>query len=506
MDTFEQKILKMRKIFRGQETYGEGEPSMQANSYRRDQLMEDIISRARENSQGTDKVKLLISLSGFSPETTILAYEILKPERVVIVSSDKARSSIDVIGDAIVGKNGLKQSDFIHTCEDPTNVLNIYRFIKKQIERFAINGRNFKDAIIDITGGKKVMSATAALAAWQLDLPLCYIESDFDPEMRQPFPGSERLIRIANPVSIFGDQAISSTIEIFNSGRFENAYEKFEKLSNQISEPAYTRFMGDLSYLYKAWCDLDIDKFDDAIYNVERHLKDPRIKGSSSVSAENIEDVHAQLSFLKGLKQQDRRALLINFYILGLHYHEMGRRDFSVLLFYRAIEGCLTGRLEMAYRDFKCKKPNYSLITDDINRLDQDFKDAHKAAGIDSGIAGLPDYSLGYMNSALLLYALDDKIYQLLKKRGVKEPISRLRSLSDSRNNSILAHGFDRISPDKSNNMRRMASDLLEVFWELDRSSQLSFNENISEFISEHRESNLKELCNKLTFVIMKKT
>jgi hypothetical protein len=249
-----------------------------------------------------------------------------------------------------------------------------------------------------------------------------------------------------------------------------------------------------------------MDKFDDAIVNVEKHLKDPRIKGSSSISAENIENVNAQLNFLKGLKEKDRRTLLINFYILGLHYHDMGRRDFAVLLFYRTIEGCLTRRLEMNYPGFKCKRPDYSLVADDIDRLEEKFKKAHGAAGVAAGITGLPDFPLGYMNSALLLFALSDKIYQLLTERGIKEPLSRLRTLSDSRNKSILAHGFDPISSENSNNMRQMASDLLEVFWELGKSSQLSPNENFSDFISNHLDSNLKELFKKLTFVIIKKS
>jgi hypothetical protein len=259
--------------------------------------------------------------------------------------------------------------------------------------------------------------------------------------------------------------------------------------------------MRDLSHLYKAWCDLDLDKFDKAIDSVELHLNDPRIKGEGNVSAENIENIHGQLKFLKGLKAGDRHILLINFYILGNHYREMGRRDFAVLLFYRTIEGCLTRRIEMKYPGFNCKQPNYSLIMKDNDRLNKKFRDAHEAAGISAGITGLPDYALGYMNSALLLYSLDDEIFSALIKNGEKDPLSRLRTLSDCRNNSILAHGFNRISSNKSNNMQQMASDLLKVFWELDKSNLYSFEKDVSHFIADHRDSDLKAICEKLAFV-----
>jgi hypothetical protein len=71
---------------------------------------------------------------------------------------------------------------------DPVDPLEIYEIVKKAVLPRQPDERPRK-AIIDITGGKKVMSAGAALAASQLDLQMCYIDSDFDPEMRQARPG-----------------------------------------------------------------------------------------------------------------------------------------------------------------------------------------------------------------------------------------------------------------------------------------------------------------------------
>ena len=55
-------------------------------------------------------------------------------------------------------------------------------------------------ALVDITGGKKIMSAIAGQVAWDLDLPLCYLESPaYNPALRRPDPGSEVLLVFPKP-------------------------------------------------------------------------------------------------------------------------------------------------------------------------------------------------------------------------------------------------------------------------------------------------------------------
>ncbi|MFD0591991.1 hypothetical protein ACFQZ4_04970 [Catellatospora coxensis] len=64
------------------------------------------------------------------------------------------------------------------------------------------------------------MSAGAALAAAQLDLAMCYIDSDFDPEMRQALPGSERLCVLPNPTALFGDKDMAAAMAMFRAGLY----------------------------------------------------------------------------------------------------------------------------------------------------------------------------------------------------------------------------------------------------------------------------------------------
>ena len=93
------------RILDGVEAYGDGTRSEQARRFRLDHLMEADVARLRESlasRRGLPQVDLLISLAGFSPETTIIAAMVFRPKRVLVISSDQAYENIDVIGDYLL--------------------------------------------------------------------------------------------------------------------------------------------------------------------------------------------------------------------------------------------------------------------------------------------------------------------------------------------------------------------------------------------------------------------
>lgn len=114
MGTLEQKIDWMRRIFRGQESYGEGTAAEQANQYRLAEMYLEVVEAARKNSAGVERPSfdLLVSLSGFSPETTLLAFELLEPGRLLVISSASTRSKVNVIHEKLKGR--LEFSEFQH--------------------------------------------------------------------------------------------------------------------------------------------------------------------------------------------------------------------------------------------------------------------------------------------------------------------------------------------------------------------------------------------------------
>ena len=68
---------------------------------------------------------------------------------------------------------------------DPTDTSGIYEAIRRHADGHAGDDRL---RVMDVTGGKKIMSATAAVAAWELRMPLCYVEGGV--RARAPPPAS----------------------------------------------------------------------------------------------------------------------------------------------------------------------------------------------------------------------------------------------------------------------------------------------------------------------------
>lgn len=467
MSSFDNKIERMRRIFRGQESYGDGKPSEQAKRYRNEEMFDEIIERARSNSEvpATDgEVDFLISLSGFSPETTILAYEILRPQRLLVITSKGARESIDVIGAHVLaseGGSGLKLSHFQQEACEPSDPLSIYDIIKRKLKEMNGDGGEPVEAYLDITGGKKVMSATAALAAWQLDLPLIYIDSDFDPEIRQPRPGTERAVLLDNPTTLFGDQEMKTATSIFDNGAFEAAATQFESLARRLANPSQARFMRDLSRMYQAWCDMNFDVLADRAKEVEVHLNNSHLE----LDNQHTRRLHEQTEFLQQLVPENRIEMLLSYFLLGLHYDGQGRHDFATLLYYRTIEGCFDVHLARQYDGFDTNEPDYSVFDLGEGPLAEEYDRLAVEVFGGSRRSGLPG-KIGFMNAAILLRAVDDRLLEDVDMHSVRG-LQRLKKIGEIRNQSVLAHGFERITEEQSNTLRRISEKIFDAFWSL---------------------------------------
>ena len=456
--SFDQKAVQLRRIQTGDESYGEGSPGAQGVRFYLDQMLEEAVKRALPGSDRPHRtpVPLLISLSGYSPLTTILAYELLRPERLLVISSEETQASIDVIGDYLVAPGRLRQSDFMHRSCTPTDPHGIYRIVKEELDQPHGQDREQPYAIIDITGGRKVMSAAAALAAWQLKLDLCYIESAYDPERRQPLPGSDRLMLLGNPTAVFGEQEMDAALQLFASGAFGAARERYENLCNSLSEPGRARFMRALADLYEAWCDLDLDSVPARIEAVELVMLNER----HEIRPETADLVEGQLEFLRRLAQRDRDSFVVCFYVLGRHYQGVGRRDFAALLFYRTIEDCLAARLEQRADGFSCHRPDYRLLADDVGRLEEEY--VALLASLGKPTLRLPD-NVSFLNGAALLNLLNDELVASAEIKG-KKGISGLEWMGSVRNKSVLAHGLNPIDAEECEALQRKSQTVLRAY------------------------------------------
>ncbi|MFI9552787.1 TIGR02710 family CRISPR-associated CARF protein [Nonomuraea endophytica] len=460
-DSFIESIARYRRIHQGAETYGAGSTADQATRFYLDQLINPATERARLVSDPPRApVHLLISLCGFTPLPTILAYQLLRPQRMILIVSKDARGSIDAIYERVTRPFGpLRPQDIEHYSCDPIDPMEIYRIVKLELDRLDSMAGGRPYAVIDITGGRKVMSAAAAMAAWQLKLDLSYMEGDYDPDTRQTTPGSDRMIVLSDPNTLFGEQELARALELFRAGAFEAARQRYDEICDSIEVPGRARLLRALSEMYRAWCDLDLRMLPEAAQAVRAALGYAR----RDLTASHLAVLTEQLDFVQRLIDGDRNAKLLCFYVLGLHYRELDRHDFAALLFYRTIEGCLTARLTQQYPRLNPDRFDWALL-DDPSAARRRYGTLTRGLGWRSG-SPTPN-RLTLMTSAVLLAAESDDMVARCTLADV-QGLTRLQEMARKRNKSVLAHGFEAVSAVQADALHRQAADLLHAYWDL---------------------------------------
>jgi CRISPR-associated protein (TIGR02710 family) len=451
---FADRVATMRRIERGEQQYGTGSPALQATSYYLDHLLPDVVDRARAASSLPRRpVEVLISLCGFAATPTVITYELLRPRRLVVITSRDAPDSVDLIGKRLVGPDRLRFQDFRHVAVNASDPLDMYQSIAREL------AGEPGHAVIDITGGRKVMSAAAALAAWQLNLGLTYIENEFDPVTRQLQHGEVRLIALDNPTTVFGEQELGRALEMFRSGSFEAARRRYDEIAERIAVPGRARLMRALAELYRTWCDLDLAGLPGAIGRVEVALR----HGRRELTAATARTIDRQLAFVRQLAASDDVAFVVCFYVLGQHYQQLGRHDFAALLFYRTIEGCLTTRLRRRYPGFDPDDCDWALVGEP-GQVRARYNEVGRS--LDPPSTSAPPNKLTLFAAAIMLASLED---ELAKRSSLVDPVrlGQLRERTWARNKSVLAHGTQPIAVSDTESLRSEAAELLTAFWAL---------------------------------------
>jgi CRISPR-associated protein (TIGR02710 family) len=478
-DPFASHLAQMRGISEGRESYRGDSRYEQATNYYLDHLVDRCADEARRRLPPghPTSIDLLVCMTGLSPRPIVLAYKVLRPKRLVLITSDAAHESVNVVHDHLVMGGSLRGADFSARPCVATDPLEIYRIVREEVDIVARRNAGAITAYIDITGGRKVMGASAALAAWQLNLGLSYVDGLYDGELKQAVPGSDRMLLLDNPTSIFGDQEMQVALQAFASGDFDVARNRFDDLSARLVQPARPRFMGAMSALYRAWSNLDRGALPGAIERVETELALVRRELPHDVER----TVFDQLVHLKDLAQGEPRALLLTFSLLDDHYRRLGRHDFAALFSYRTIEQCLSAHLKVSYGGFALDNPDWDLLSRDRQALRESYGQMVNLVRDTQGRKSLPS-QVGPFAAAVLLAILSDPIAALAELDAV-EGLRRLEQLAKARNRSVLAHGEVFIDVEQSNELNETAHRVLSAYWQVhhagdeltDRLSRLGF-------------------------------
>ncbi len=397
-------------------------------------VLDNLRARGQEIIE-EERPDLLVSLMGFSPETTVICAAMARPAELVVVRSEETNRFFDIAAPFLTSNEIVPWSGLHHVSVDPTNPADIYDAVYRHLGQH-------KRALMDVTGGKKVMSATAAQAAWELRIPLCYVEGKFLKEQRRPEPGTEELKLLDNPSPQRARQARQRAKDMYLTGNYPLAADLFSesmKVNQRISQDELLR---QLCRCYARWMDLDQPQLQREVEQAETIAAQGRMKGLVTA---HFPTLNRHLAAHRKVAHGDRLALLATFLELASHYQQHQRHDFSCLLSYRAMEALVQqGLREAAGGSFDTSQPDYEALGGE-ERLEPAYVEISRALAGKGRVAHeLPD-RIGFIDGFALLCIRDAslpcKIFGGKEEGATLRVIKRLQNLASRRNGSVLAHG-----------------------------------------------------------------
>lgn len=467
MNTLSEKIQQLGEIRAGGITYGPGDFEEQADRFYYDQLLplviQDFVSRSVPLREQLGPVDLQISMLGYSPETAILVCQALSPQRLILLHSAVAKETIGIVRRFVAGA-GYGKAANLHLSAipipptDPYGIVRIIRDAALETWRQNPSAR----IVVDITGGKKIMSAAAAIAAAQLRLPTIYIDSEYDPKLRRPTPGTEQLISIPPEKESQSNTLWNQAAALFNGGHFELAASAFRSIE-QVCGAQQTRTWSAIAEFYAAWIGLDIPRLQESA----KRIAALTTATSQRPKTYEFEESLGRLLRLTGhLASRDEEVRYLPALLFSVARFRRRANDFglSALLYYRTIEACLQARLTYIAPGFLPASPDYTLMGQPDDKLLQRMRSIAGAVEGFRSPTALPT-TVGLMNSVLLLLALADP---LTSAADLAEPM-RLGSLNDAaslRHESILGHGTRTMGASECDQLGTWAERIFEAYYQ----------------------------------------
>ena len=389
----------------------------------------------------------LILTVGDSPEPLEFSLRHTKPVYVCFLCTAQSRSHLD----RIVAAGGLTPSRFqvFEVTDKPSEAAILAHQVAEAHRWLQGRGLQADEIAVDATGGRKWMSSAATLMAGALGLPMAYVEAKY--REGRPDPATMQVISLANVLSETGIVEAGRAVSLFNVGEFSAAAAVFTEMQQRVSEADLRELAGilaDLSILLEKW-----DRF--------LHLREPLAEQLAAVRlrlARNRYMAGAAQPIVERLTRLEMAALaisrgvgpiiLVDLLENAQRCRRRARYDDATARAYRALE---------ATAQWILRQKN-GVETGAFAGTSAKLKSATLGAvqGFNGGT--LPEKIA--LSEAWWVIALEGdpvavQIGAENEKTGRWELSKKLRGCLESRNESILAHGFKAVG-------EKAAADLLD--------------------------------------------
>jgi len=242
-----------------------------------------------------------------------------------------------------------------------------------------------------------------------------------------------------------------------------------------MSNPRIAEVFANMSKFYSLWNSF---RFSESL-EISDTLFNQALKFSSQISPKfnfDLSQLREQINTIKELSQGNKNYLLLNFYFTAERYERNYQHDIAALLYYRTLESIFGTILGDCADGFNTSQPNYSLFKMENQELLIKFTEAHKQAYESSSEQErLPD-KLAMFDAFCLVKALKHPLSEQLKA-------GRIAHIAQVRNNSIYAHGSGPLTEKSITDMRKLASETLEIYLTIKKLNSISIERKKFEFI-----------------------
>lgn len=400
---------------------------------------------------------LLVIPMGLEASYFILLINGLKPKEVYFLCTKEAE---EYFLDKVIEKTGLTQARYKKDIVKYAgmDVGEVYGKIRRRLKMF-----EGKKIAVDLTRGKRIMSAGAAIVGGFFNCDLIYIDESWIDEIKRGKPGSEKLTLVKNPFDIFGDLQQRYAIELFNVHEYAAAHKMFNALRNNVSDPREFEAKSLIAQSYNFWDAFDFKRafylLKESFEKIERYgIKDiDRNQIKSNLSAlEILQSTHSQIKTIDLLKNEDLVIhLLVDVYSNAHRRMEQKRFEDAVSRFYRAIE--LVSQHRLAKRGFNSSSPNYALldapVQEEYNKITREIYREEKTLPLQTAL------KTGHS----ILFVLEDDIWKSKSIQDLKNFIECIRI----RDYSIVAHGIHVLNQNSFRKFKEIVRDMILRFCEI---------------------------------------
>ena len=227
-------------------------------------LFVDVIDEfCDRNRQPEIRCNVLFSVLVYSPEPIILTQRALNPEVHIIFTTDINNAEASKKIREYLGKYLTSEFKIIEI--DDTSFNGIYSAMKDQMMLHPS-----QDYVIDITGGKKSMVASAAIFGRDYNCNIVYVDYDqYISQIRKPLPGSERLNYVYRPaldlpeIKFFSERQIKELEEKVKQASVPQDVSNNTLIISKPKEVLQKEFYETLNYFIKedtdSWLPNDMD-------------------------------------------------------------------------------------------------------------------------------------------------------------------------------------------------------------------------------------------------------